>query len=1129
MSVNLNNNVYYDDYDKSKGYLRILAIPDRVAQNREFNQIQSIFFDMLSRLGGMILKDGSIVSGCDVIISSEQVIVAPGEIYFDGVIFSVPEAILDIEGTGEETIGALVEEVIVTELQDQTLKDPAMGHSNFREPGAHRLKKSVRFVANDTAATVIFRIRDGVLYVDNPKPTLSVVNDLLARRTYDESGNYVVNGLTLGCEAYDQDYVTVIVHSGKAYVNGYEVTKPADWRIVIPKCTNYKSVVGEPKTFLTGTADYALNNLNAKVISRVTATVQVVSNINRGSTGGGSDLLPLTPVSSVISVVQGATTFTAGVDYQVLGNSISWSLAGLEPDPGSTYVVTWRYVKNMTPAVDYSLTFGPIYSYVTFLAGDKPVNASTFNIDYDFYLARKDLILLRDDGTILRKEGQPDLLGLVVTPSYYDNSALLLGYIYLPPNDTSATAASTSTTRVTMADIQKLVKRLGDMEYNQAVDDLDEEAMKGQVPTDLKGIFTDGFIGVTKADIFHEDFTAAFDFIKREITLPSTTTVYGVTPNVPLSSFHNFNRLLTAPFTEELVVSQTNASDSMLVNPYTIFNNGCVIKLTPSVDNWIDIDNIDISSSRVNTSFVRSWWIPRNDTRLDTDFTGALVVDTSETSVTNSTSVSRMILDEAVTFMRSIVLTVNCENFTAYADNIQCYFDGKPMTILPVAGTDPGTIPGTVKADQRGAFSFTFLIPPSTLTGSKEIRVFNDSNVGSQVFTSNGRFQRFETGVISVKDVTITTFYDLPVPEPIPDPDPIPVPEPRRPPRIWVDPLAQSFACDDSRLITSIDLFFSAKDTDVSQTVTIQLRNMVNGYPGVIAYAEKVLYPADITISANASAATHIVFDDPILCNGGELYCICVISASNKYALWTAILGKLDVLTSRLIVAQPYIVGVMFSSSNALTWTAHQIQDLKINIYAAKFTSNGTIYFNEVSPLTINRLMVAANYLTPRSTECAWDYKINEDAWSPIAAFDDIELSVIATKVSLRATLTATDIMSPLLSKDITNLIGFDPLLSGVYISKTVELAETYTSIIQSIEVSAPSGTAVRIYYSLDEGETWSEQINPTSETIDTEFSRLTFTKSNLDPSSSFKTKITLGTSISTVRPRVRKLMNIIK
>lgn len=62
----LNNAPYYDDYDATKQYYRILFVPKRQVQVRELNQLQTMFQEQVSRIGNHIFKDGSIVDGCNI-------------------------------------------------------------------------------------------------------------------------------------------------------------------------------------------------------------------------------------------------------------------------------------------------------------------------------------------------------------------------------------------------------------------------------------------------------------------------------------------------------------------------------------------------------------------------------------------------------------------------------------------------------------------------------------------------------------------------------------------------------------------------------------------------------------------------------------------------------------------------------------------------------------------------------------------------------------------------------------------------------------------------------------------------------------------------------------------------------
>ena len=72
---------------------------------------------------------------------------------------------------------------------------------------------------------------------------------------------------------------------------------------------------------------------------------QITRNITKGE-AGGKDLLPDNPVVSVISVVQGATTYVVTTDYAVSGNQIDWAAAGDEPDPGTVYQVTYTFTQH---------------------------------------------------------------------------------------------------------------------------------------------------------------------------------------------------------------------------------------------------------------------------------------------------------------------------------------------------------------------------------------------------------------------------------------------------------------------------------------------------------------------------------------------------------------------------------------------------------------------------------------------------------------------------------------------------------------------------------------------------------------------------------------------------------------
>jgi hypothetical protein len=103
---------------------------------------------------------------------------------------------------GNSVVGFALTETIITENQDDSLFDNALGYSNENAPGAHRLKLVPELVTYDAnvAASIdkfhpIATYNYGALITTSTSTSNihSVINEAIAQRTYEESGNYVVN------------------------------------------------------------------------------------------------------------------------------------------------------------------------------------------------------------------------------------------------------------------------------------------------------------------------------------------------------------------------------------------------------------------------------------------------------------------------------------------------------------------------------------------------------------------------------------------------------------------------------------------------------------------------------------------------------------------------------------------------------------------------------------------------------------------------------------------------------------------------------------------------------------------------------------------------------------------------
>ena len=65
IQTDLSGSPYFDNFDESKNFHKILFRPSVAVQTREINQIQSIFQNQLERFGDNIYKQGTIISGCN--------------------------------------------------------------------------------------------------------------------------------------------------------------------------------------------------------------------------------------------------------------------------------------------------------------------------------------------------------------------------------------------------------------------------------------------------------------------------------------------------------------------------------------------------------------------------------------------------------------------------------------------------------------------------------------------------------------------------------------------------------------------------------------------------------------------------------------------------------------------------------------------------------------------------------------------------------------------------------------------------------------------------------------------------------------------------------------------------------
>ena len=100
-------------------------------------------------------------------------------------------------------VGLTITESFVTSTDDTTLLDNATGSSNANATGAHRFKIDLTLAklaltsTADASFVELIRLNNGTIELKVENTTYNILEDTLARRTFDESGNYALDGFDL--------------------------------------------------------------------------------------------------------------------------------------------------------------------------------------------------------------------------------------------------------------------------------------------------------------------------------------------------------------------------------------------------------------------------------------------------------------------------------------------------------------------------------------------------------------------------------------------------------------------------------------------------------------------------------------------------------------------------------------------------------------------------------------------------------------------------------------------------------------------------------------------------------------------------------------------------------------------
>lgn len=259
-------------------------------------------------------------------------------------------------------------------------------------------------------------------------------------------------------------------------------------------------------------------------------------------------------------------------------------------------------------------------------------NAAT-KIKLDYYKARYDQLVVNTTGEYKIIKGDSDISPSI--PTLPDNTLALYTF-YIPAYTRSADDIQSrivDNRRFTMEDIGRLEKRVQNIEYYTSLSLLEREASGKQIIDSngerLKnGIIVDSFLTGGVANILDPGYQASLDtkkgILRPRYLLNQKRLKYAGKGGQGLLGGSQQNEdlavrgdgggnLLSLPFTHEKLIHQPAASIDISVNPYDLASWNGALELSPSGDEWIEVDrkpalitniesNADIVAAALNQS-----------------------------------------------------------------------------------------------------------------------------------------------------------------------------------------------------------------------------------------------------------------------------------------------------------------------------------------------------------------------------------------------------------------------------------------------------------------------------------------------------------------------------------------------
>ena len=287
-----------------------------------------------------------------------------GVYFLRGTFVDVPKATVVLEPYSNKPsyrVGFEIVEEIVTSNDDTSLNDNAKGFTNYAAPGADRFRITTKLTKkalddfDDINFVELVRVRKGEIKKIQNSTVYSEIRKWIAKRTYDESGNYAIdpfnvtiqnslndeigsNGLYLDTEKTDEggtptdDLMCVKLSPGKAYVRGFDVPLPGTTVLDVEKPRDTKTIKSSSVPFRMGSL-LRVNNVEGTPFVSIGTKKGGAAQVGVGNTvalyarrkGSTSGATPQNDVGSAVVGQARVYSFNAS-DDTYKGDDTEWDL-----------------------------------------------------------------------------------------------------------------------------------------------------------------------------------------------------------------------------------------------------------------------------------------------------------------------------------------------------------------------------------------------------------------------------------------------------------------------------------------------------------------------------------------------------------------------------------------------------------------------------------------------------------------------------------------------------------------------------------------------------------------------------------------------------------------------------------